>query len=61
MPDGMKKADGEKVPEKTATARDGKQSEKIRKPIKEEGEKKTDEESGSNQNSEPVAPAEATE
>ena len=61
MPDGMKKADGEKVPEKTAKARDGKQSEKIRKPIKEEGEKKTDDESGSNQNSEPVAPAEATE
>ena len=30
------------MPEKTAKARDGKQSEKIRKPIKEEGEKKTD-------------------
>ena len=49
------------MPEKTAKARGGKQSEKIRKPIKEEGEKKTDDESGSNQNSEPVAPAEATE
>lgn len=43
------------------TARDGRQSEKIMKPAKEEGEKKSDEKSGSNQNSEPVAPVKATE
>ena len=49
------------MPEKTAKARDGKQSEKIRNPTNEGGDKKTAEESDSNQNSEPVVPAEATE
>lgn len=59
--DTTEKRNGEKMSEKTAKGRDGKQSEKIMKPAKEEGEKKSDEKSGSNQDSEPVAPVEATE
>lgn len=60
-PNNKEKANIEKVSGKTAKARDGKQSEKTGNPAKEEGEKKSDEKGGSNQNSEPVAPVETTE